>query len=309
MHDTVKMTRLRVTLLLLPVLFGFTGLLALRQWRLSVQPPDEVALDYARAVYARDYSTAWKFISAEDKEVKSRQAYLAENASFTGLEQEMAYTLAGWIQFTATDVQIADNQAIVTMHIKTPNGNQAEVYEILQAARREGKVMAAERQALLDRLQALYAGGQLEILEGEQTFTLVREWAGWRMRLGWADAVVVKLTAEVSPDLPWEFYPLQTEVRALPGETLTAVYRATNNSDQAITGKARHFILPEEHEQHITSIQCFCFIQQTLGPGETIDMKLIFRLDYDIPANVRQLENKYVFYTLESFPEEARHDD
>lgn len=286
-----------------------TGLLAFRQWRLDVQPPGAVVLAYVQAVYARDYPTAWEFISAEDKDVKSQQAYLSENISFMGLEQELAYTLAGWIQFTGTHVQIDGNRATVTTHVKAPNGNQAEVYEILQAAKREEALTDSERQVLLDRLQALYVGGQLEFLEGEQMFTLVREWAGWLMRLGWADAVVVKLTAEVSPDLPWEFYPLQTEVHALPGETLTAVYRATNYSDQAITGKARHIILPEENEQYFASIQCFCFIQQTLNPGETIDMKLIFRLDYDIPTDVRELENKYVFYTLESFPEEARHDD
>lgn len=304
----MKMTRLRMIIILLPVV-GFTGLLAFRQWRLSVQPPDEVTLAYVQAVYARDYTTAWAFISAEDKEVKPRQAYLAENSAFTGLEQELAYTLAGWIQFTEKDVQINGSRATVTTHVKAPNGNKAEVHEILQTAKREGEVTAAERQALLDRLQALYADGQIEILEGEQTFTLVREWAGWRMLLGWADAVVVKLTAEVSPDLPWAFYPLQTEVYALPGETLTAVYRATNHFDQAITGKAKHFILPGEYETYFTSVQCFCFIQQTLDPGETIDMKLIFRLDYDIPTEVRELENKYVFYTLESFPEEARHDE
>jgi cytochrome c oxidase assembly protein subunit 11 len=67
--------------------------------------------------------------------------------------------------------------------------------------------------------------------------------------------------------------------------------------------------LPEEYEPYFTSIQCFCFIQQTLDPGETIDMKLIFRLDYNIPADVRQLENKYVFYDIESFPEEDHHDE
>jgi hypothetical protein len=268
-----------------------------------------VALAYAQAVYARDYNTAWEFISATDKEVKSRQVYLAENASFTGLEQEVAYILAGWIQFTETDVQIGGNRATVTAHVKAPNGNQAEVYEVLQAAKRGGEGTSAERQALLDRLQALYTSGQIEILGGEQTFTLVREGVGWRMAVGWADAVVVKLTAEVSPDLPWEFYPLQIEVYALPGETLTAVYRATNRSDQPTTGKARHFILPEENEPYFTSIQCFCFIQQTLDPDETIDMKLIFRLDYNIPADVRQLENKYVFYDIESFPEEDHHDE
>ena len=91
-------------------------------------------------------------------------------------------------------------------------------------------------------------------------------------------------------------------MRALPGETLTAKYRATNRSNLPITGKAKHYLLPEEYEKYITTIQCFCFIQQTLQPGESEDMTLIFQVDYDVPAEVREVENRYVFYLLETFP-------
>jgi hypothetical protein len=187
------------------------------------------------------------------------------------------------------------------------------VYGILQAAERASELTDAERQALFDRLERMYVAGQIEILEGEQTFTLVRErssiapslgLSAWRVVMDWAGAIVVKLTAEVSPDLPWDFYPLQSEVRALPGETLTATYRVTNRSDRTITGKAKHFVLPEGYKDYFTSIQCFCFIQQTLDPGESQDLTLIFRVDYDVPAEVRAFENKYVFYPLESFPED-----
>ncbi|MGH2536347.1 MAG: cytochrome c oxidase assembly protein [Candidatus Promineifilaceae bacterium] len=263
-----------------------------------------MALAYARAVYARDYAAAWEFISSRDKAMKSRQTHLAENVSFAGRQQDLAYALAGWIQFTESKIQMDGDQAIVTTQIKTPNGNQPAVYAILREAREEDKRTAAERPALSDRLQRLYAVGRIEILEGEETFTLAREWMGWRIVMGWADAVVVKLTAEVSPDLPWEFYPLQAEVRALPGETLLATYRATNRADRPITGKAKHSLLPETAEAYFDIIQCFCFIQQTLAPGESVDLKLVFRIDEDAPAEVRQVENKYVFYPLASFPGE-----
>jgi hypothetical protein len=263
-------------------------------------------------VYARDYAAAWGFISAADKRYKTREQYLAENRSFAGLERDLAYTLAGWIQVTQTSVQLDGDRATITLHVKAPNGNQPEVYEILQAAERESELTDAERQALFDHLHAMYAAGQIQILEGDQTFMLTREpvgfipWLGpksWHVVMDWAGAILVKLTAEVSPDLPWDFYPLQSEVRALPGETLTATYRVTNRSDRAITGKAKHFVLPEEYEDYFTSIQCFCFIRQTLDPGESQDLTLIFRVDYDVPDGVREFENKYVFYPLESFPE------
>ncbi len=298
----MKATLLKIGSALLAVGVGLGGFLTLRERQFANRPPDEIALAYARVVYARDYAAAWEFVSASDKQYKTREQYLAENALFAGLEQDLAYTLAGWIQFTETNVQIDGDRATVITRVKAPNGNQPEVYEILQSAQRESELTSAGRQALFDRLQALYTAGQIEILEGDQTFTLAREPGGWRVVMDWAGAIVVQLTAEVSPDLPWDFYPLQAEVRALPGETLTAVYRATNRSDRTITGKARHFILPEEYEDYFTSIQCFCFIQQTLDPGKSQDMTLIFRIDYDVPAGVRELENKYVFYPIESFP-------
>lgn len=287
------------------------GVYAVRQWQAASAQPDEIALAYVRAVYARDYAQAWELISAPDKQYKPREHYLAENESFAGFEQELAYVLAGWISFNDTRLEIEAGRATVSTHVEAPNGNQPEVKEILRAAEDERELPAVERQVLLDRLQALHAAGQIEIVEGDQTFILTREsrypvsWFGrrpWQVWMDWAGAVVVKLTAEVSPDLAWDFYPLQSEVRALPGETLMATYRATNRSDRTITGKAKHFMLPEEYETYFNSIQCFCFLQQTLGPGESADLTLIFRIDYDLPDHIRQLENKYVFYPIESFP-------
>ena len=315
-NEKQQASQRRLTLWLIAggvLLFGLGGVFVVRQWQTANSPPNEVVLAHARAVYARDYAAVWEFISAGDKQYKTREQYLAENESFAGLQRDLAYTLAGWIQVTQASVQIDGDHATVTIRVKVPNGNQPEVYKILQAAKRESELTDVERQALSDRLHALYAAGQIQILEGDQTFTLTRERWGlfptlspgrWHVVMDWAGAIVVKLTAEVSPDLPWDFYPLQAEVRAPPGETLMATYRATNRSDRTITAKAKHFVLPEEYKDYFTSIQCFCFIQQTLDPGETEDMTLIFRIDYDAPAEVSEFENQYVFYPLESFPED-----
>lgn len=295
---------LKVGLILLVVGLGIAGFFAARQWSLAGRPPEEIALAYARAVYARDYAQAWEFISAADKQYKTREQYLAENGSFSGLQQELAATLAGWIQFTEPNVEVVGDRATVTVHVKAPNGNQPEVYQILREAEGESELTAGERRALFERLERMDAAGQIEIIEGDHIFTLRREPGGWRVVVDWAGAIVVKFTAEVSPDLDWEFYPLQAEVRALPGETLSATYRAVNRSDRSITAKGKHIVLPEEYKDYFTTLQCFCFVQQTLQPGESKDMQLVFRIDYDVPAEVREFENKYVFYPIESFPED-----
>ncbi len=280
------------------------ALFAVRQWNLTRLQPDMVALDYMKAVYARDYDHAWEFISAEDKQVKTREAYLAENTSYAGLEQELAYILAGWIQFTQVKTGIVGDQATITASVRMPNGNQREVYDILQAAERGSQFTTDEQEALPEQMRSLYAAEQIEILEGDMTFSLIRTPGGWRVAMGWDDAILVKHIAEVSSGLDWDFFPLQAEVLALPGETLKATYRVVNRSDQPVTGKAKHIVRPEEYEDFLETIQCFCFIQQTLAPGETMDMTLIFRISFNVPTGVREFESQYVFYPIEAFPED-----
>ena len=275
-----------------------------RQWLPDGRSPEEVALSFARAVYARDYESAWQFIAAEDQQLKSEQDYLAENVSFAGLKQELAYQLASWIEFSEGETQITGRQATVTVQVRAPNGNQPEVSALLEAAERESESGAIQRKELFEQLESLYRGGQLEMLEGNQKFELIRERNRWRMVMGWDEAILVKHVAEVSPDLNWEFYPLEPEQLALPGETLTATYRVTNRTDHPVTAKAEHSILPAEFAKYMTTVQCFCLIQETLAPGETQDMTLSYRIDYGIPADVREFEIRYVFYPIESFPTE-----
>ena len=300
----MKVTWLKIGLVLLAASLGAAGFFVARPWSLAGRSPDAIALAYAQAVYAHDYARAWEFISAADKHFKTREAYLAENPSWAGLQQALANTLAGWIQFDETRLEIIDDRATLTVHVQAPNGNQPGVSDILRAAERDTDLTPAERRALLERLESMHAANQTEIVEGEQTFILLREPGGWRVYMGWDEAIIVKFTAEVSSNLPWEFYPLQAEVRALPGETLSATYRAVNRADHPITAKGKHIILPETYKDYFTTLQCFCFVQQTLQPGESQDMRLVFRIDYDLPAGVGEFENKYVFYPIESFPED-----
>jgi cytochrome c oxidase assembly protein subunit 11 len=97
---------------------------------------------------------------------------------------------------------------------------------------------------------------------------------------------------------------LREVVLAKPGETLQTVYRAKNLSDQPVVAKARHVDRPEEYLAFLSIVQCFCFIQQTLQPGEEAELPLVFRVEWDVPLEVRDFYVHYEFYPIESFPEE-----
>lgn len=83
----------------------------------------------------------------------------------------------------------------------------------------------------------------------------------------------------MSDVLPWKFVPQQREVRVLPGETALAFYTATNKSNEDIIGIATYSVTPGQVAPYFSKIQCFCFEEQRLNAGETVDMPVFFFID------------------------------
>jgi cytochrome c oxidase assembly protein subunit 11 len=110
----------------------------------------------------------------------------------------------------------------------------------------------------------------------------------------------VTFSASVSDVLPWKFTPQQREVRVLPGETALAFYTATNNSDKDIIGVATYSVTPAQTAPYFSKIQCFCFEEQRLAAGETVDMPVFFYLDPDLlkDVNMRGVETVTLNYTF-----------
>jgi cytochrome c oxidase assembly protein subunit 11 len=96
--------------------------------------------------------------------------------------------------------------------------------------------------------------------------------------------VTVSFTSDVDANLPWAFYPKQNKVEARVGQTYLAFFEAENKTDKPITGQATYNVSPEPWGPYFVKIQCFCFNQQTLQPGEKVEMPVTFYLD---PALVK----------------------
>ena len=86
------------------------------------------------------------------------------------------------------------------------------------------------------------------------------------------------------------------------GETRVIAYRATNRSNVAVTGTASFNVAPEVAGQYFNKLACFCFQEQTLQPGETIDMPVSFFVDpaaIDVASQIAQITLSYTFYRVE----------
>jgi cytochrome c oxidase assembly protein subunit 11 len=110
----------------------------------------------------------------------------------------------------------------------------------------------------------------------------------------------VRFNADVAPDLPWRFQPVQPYVRVHPGEQTLVAFRATNMSNRPITGTATFNVTPLTVGAYFDKIQCFCFTEQTLQPGESADMPVTFFVSPEIlkDKNTRDLDAITLSYTF-----------
>lgn len=115
--------------------------------------------------------------------------------------------------------------------------------------------------------------------------------------------VIVRFDSNVSNGLNWSFKPIQNTVQVKYGENTLAFYRATNKSDRPVTGTATFNVAPEAAGAYFNKIECFCFTEQTLQPGESIEMPVSFFVDADMikdrsARSVSQITLSYTFYPV-----------
>ena len=117
-----------------------------------------------------------------------------------------------------------------------------------------------------------------------------------------AEAVVtVRFDAETAPDLDWEFRPLQSMVTVHPGEQRQIFFRAVNKTASPVTGSATYNVTPAKAGIYFDKLQCFCFNEQFLAPGESRDIGVVFFVDPDIltdpnTSDVRTITLSYTMF-------------
>lgn len=114
----------------------------------------------------------------------------------------------------------------------------------------------------------------------------------------------VRFDANVDKNMGWTFRPMQTSMELKIGENGLAFYEAINTSDVPITGTASYNVAPDLAGYYFSKIQCFCFTEQTLQPGERIEMPVSFFVDPELvkdgdAAWIRDITLSYTFHRTE----------
>ena len=116
--------------------------------------------------------------------------------------------------------------------------------------------------------------------------------------------ISVRFDANTSPALPWRFEPVDTHRRIAIGARNIALYTARNLSDRPVTGRATFNVTPVQAGRYFTKIQCFCFTEQRLTPGQEVNMPVVFFVDpaiLDDPdaRDISEITLSYTFYPVD----------
>jgi cytochrome c oxidase assembly protein subunit 11 len=115
--------------------------------------------------------------------------------------------------------------------------------------------------------------------------------------------IAIRFDSNVAGGLPWKFEPEQTEINIKIGQVVTVYYNVTNQSARTTTGQAAYNVAPLTVGKYFEKINCFCFTEQTMAPGETRQMPVVFYVD---PSVVNDSDNdglntitlSYTFYPV-----------
>ena len=115
-----------------------------------------------------------------------------------------------------------------------------------------------------------------------------------------AGRVGIRFDANVHPGLPWRFEPVQRTVRIAPGARTQVAYRATNLSARPVVGQAVYNVSPTQAAKYFKKIDCFCFTEQALKGGESVNMPIVFFIDPAIreDPDVKSIDEITLSYTF-----------
>jgi cytochrome c oxidase assembly protein subunit 11 len=114
----------------------------------------------------------------------------------------------------------------------------------------------------------------------------------------------IRFDSNVGNGIPWDFYPEKQRVSVGVGGKSMAIFIARNRSDKPVTGRAIFNVTPEVAGPYFTKIECFCFTEQTLKPGQEVRMPVLFYVDRKIlddqdNKDVQEITLSYTFYPVE----------
>ena len=258
---------------------------------------EDVALEYARALYAGDAARSYRLVSTEDRQVKDEQTFLRERTQPTGFALEVARKLASFIEASPAKNTSVGGRVRVILKFRLPDANAPEISSLVYQwdERRLNALSQAKQRQIMKTLDRLRQSRKLSALEGEETFQLVREGSRWRVFLDWAGGVRVRFGATVDETIPLQVSVIPEEALVNRGDRVMVTLRATNLSTRAIVTRVAHRIEPKTEAVSLALLQCPLLLPITLAPGQTEELRSEYMVLKDVHKETKRFQVTYEF--------------
>ena len=269
-----------------------------------MKAPVDVALDYSRALYAYDAARVHALASARDRAAKDEASVAAQLQAPEGFALELVSELSRFVTATPIETRVADDHATVRLRLILPNANAPLIKALARDwdEQRLQMLTPVERADARRRLDDLGRHHQLPVIEGDETFELLKETAGWRLVVHWEGTIPVRLAATAPASVPLQLTVTPEHITARAGEAFRVAVRARNVSSHEVTSRVGHRITPEAAAKFLALLQCPLFLPVTFKPGESKEFVSQYLLLGDTPPTVSGFE---VMYTFASSPADA----
>jgi hypothetical protein len=257
--------------------------------------PVEVLRKYLTVLYARDFRQAYKFISAADRRLKTRNDYVRERGPFDGFAHEVARKLSGFIEIRSVSQQLDGTKNRVRLALKLPDANALSDLLLDWEEDRLNSLTWLEQKKILSRLDALARADRLPTIDGEEEFVLVREGSQWKVFLDWAAGVQVKFDTVLPAGSALAAIPTVKETIVRSGDLFIIGFRVKNNGTGEIVTRIAHHVEPKELAEYLDLVECALLLPVRLQPGEEQTYNSTYVVRDDLPDDAKTLDVTYEF--------------
>ena len=257
--------------------------------------PLDVLDKYLTVLYARDFRQAYNYISAADRELKSRTEYVRERGAFEGVALDAARKLSDLIETQPVDQRVDGPLNRITVGLKLPDANAVSDLLLGWDESRLNALPSSEQKKLLANVERLVRQRKVPMIEGEEKFVLIREGSQWKVFLDWASGVQVKFATTLPANSAVEAEPVTKETVVRSGDVFTVGFKVKNAGTNEVVTRIVHRVNPEAMSQYLDLVECALLLPVRLRPGEEQIFNSTYVIRGDLPDNTKSVAVNYDF--------------
>ena len=255
--------------------------------------PIRLARAYLRALYARDFQSAYRHISSADQRVNDKANYVASQAGYSGFAAQVARKLAGYGDIRLLKQATESDRPRIEIAYSFPAPEDLAPLVLNWDEEKLNALSAPERRRLLDGLQQRHRDGKLVMVQGRESLDLIKEGNGWKIFFDWASGLKVRLSA-VAPNAAIYIRFARKEIVVVTDEPFQVNLTLKNNSNDVLRLTVAHRIAPNSLADHLAMIECGLSRPVTLDPGSEREFAMAYLLSDAARHGTKELELTYL---------------